>query len=212
VIVPRAHFPFALAVSCILLLLLLLASFTVGRFPVGAMDAWHSLWCAMTGRESGLPSTVDAIVMQVRVPRALAALAVGAALSAAGAAYQSLFKNPLVSPDILGATAGCALGAAVAVLMSLPLFAIQAFAFAGGLAAVGLVLAIAAVVRGRDRLLTLVLAGVVIGSLFGAGFMLAVDTVCRSAFATEIPPGVVTAVIGTPVFVVLMAVSFRRSP
>jgi iron complex transport system permease protein len=268
----------------------------------------------------------------------LAALAVGAALASAGAAYQNLFKNPLVSPDILGVSAGCALGAGLAILFGLSIVMIQGLAFAGGIAAVALVMAVGNWVRGRDPILTLILTGVVVGSLFGAGialvkyladpynqlpaitfwllgsfagalpkdlavalpvmlagivplvllrwridllalsedearslgldvaklriaviacatlvtasavavagvigwvglviphaarllvgagfarvlplslvlgaaFMLAVDTICRTVSATEIPPGVATAFVGTPIFIVLLAATFRR--
>jgi iron complex transport system permease protein len=111
-------------------------------------------------------------VLHVRAPRVAAALAVGAALAAAGASYQNLFKNPLVSPDILGVTAGCALGAGLAILYALPIGMIHALSFAGGLAAVALVVAIGTWVGGRDPILTLILAGVVVGSLFGAGIAL----------------------------------------
>ncbi len=97
----------------------------------------------------------------------------GAALAAAGAAYQNLFRNPLVSPDILGVSGGCALGAVTGIFFGLPIAAIQGLAFAGGLAAVALVLAIGTWVRGHDRVLTLVLTGVVVGSLFGAGIAFA---------------------------------------
>jgi iron complex transport system permease protein len=103
------------------------------------------------------------------LPRVLAATAVGAALAAAGAAYQSLFRNPLVSPDILGVSSGAAFGAVVGIYLSLPVLAIEAASFAGGLAAVIIVYAVAAAIRGRDAVLVLVLAGVVIGALFGAG-------------------------------------------
>jgi iron complex transport system permease protein len=338
-IVARSRFPLWLAVACAGLLLLIAWSFSVGRFPVAPGEVWRALWSALTGGESGLASNVEAVVLQVRAPRVAGALAVGAALAAAGAAYQSLFKNPLVSPDILGVTAGCALGAGIAVLLSLPIGMIQALAFVGGLIAVGLVVAISSWIGGRDPLLTLVLTGVVVGSLFGAGialvkyiadpynqlpaitfwllgsftgalprdlpatlipiavgllplallrwridvlslsedeahslglpvgllrlavivcatlvtasavslagtigwvglviphaarllvgapfarvlplslvlgaaFMLAVDTLCRTAFGTEVPPGVATAFVGTPVFIALLAFSFRRS-
>jgi len=338
-ILPRMRFPVWLGAACVLLLLLVLASLAVGRFPVSAHDVARVLWSALSGAESGLATNVQAVVLQVRAPRLAAALMVGAALAAAGASYQGLFRNPLVSPDILGVAAGCALGAAGAILFSLPIVAIQASAFVGGMIAVGLVVAVAAGVRGRDPLLTLILSGVVVGSLFGAGialvkyvadpynqlpaitfwllgsfsgvlprdlpataiaictgviplmllrwridvlalsedearslgvrvgllrlaviacatlvtaagvavagtigwiglviphaarllvgaafarvlplsmvlgaaFMLAVDTLCRTAFATEMPPGVVTAFVGTPVFIALMAVSFRRN-
>ena len=278
------------------------------------------------------------MILQVRAPRLAAALAVGAALAAAGAAYQNLFKNPLVSPDILGVSAGCALGAGLGILLSLPAVAVQGLAFAGGIGAVALVVAVGNWVGRRDPILTLILTGVVVGSLFGAGialvkyvadpynqlpaitfwllgsfggalpgdlavalpliaiglvplallrwridllalsedearslgldvaklrlavivcatlvtasavalagvigwvglviphaarllvgasfarvlplslvlgaaFMLAVDTLCRTLGATEIPPGVATAFVGTPVFLALLAATFRR--
>lgn len=97
-----------------------------------------------------------------------AALAVGAALAAAGATYQSLFRNPLVSPDLLGVSSGAAVGAVLGIFLSLNVFAIQGLAFALGLAAVALVYVTASAVRGHDRLLVLVLAGVVVGALLGA--------------------------------------------
>ena len=145
----------------------------VGNFPVSAGDVMRVLWAAMTGAEADVERNARAIVLEVRGPRVLAALAVGAALASAGAAYQNLFRNPLVAPDILGVSAGCALGAVAGIFMGLPMAAIQGLAFAGGIAAVALVLAIGAWVRGHDRVLTLVLTGVVVGSLFGAGIAFA---------------------------------------
>ena len=93
---------------------------------------------------------------------------VGAALAAAGAAYQGLFRNPLVSPDILGVSAGAGLGAVLGIFLSLPVVGIQLLAFLVGLGTVGLVLLIAASVRGREPVLVLVLAGVVVGALAGS--------------------------------------------
>lgn len=108
------------------------------------------------------------VVWNIRVPRVAAALLVGAALAAAGASYQALFRNPLVSPDILGVSAGAGLGAVAGIFLSLPVAAIQASAFLGGMAAVGFVTLVASLVRNTDRTLTLVLIGVVIGALAGA--------------------------------------------
>ena len=93
---------------------------------------------------------------------------IGAALAAAGAAYQNMFRNPLVSPDILGVSAGAAVGAVLGIFLSLNVIMIQSLAFAFGLGAVGLVYVTANAVRGHDPLLVLVLAGVVVGSLLGA--------------------------------------------
>jgi iron complex transport system permease protein len=120
---------------------------------------------ALTGRAGG---TAEVVVWNIRLPRVLAAMLVGAALAAAGASYQVLFRNPLVSPDILGVSSGAALGAVCGIFLSLPVIAIQGFAFLGGLAAVGLVIFVAQAVRGVDQTLVLVLTGVVMGALAGA--------------------------------------------
>ncbi|HEX5129105.1 MAG TPA: iron chelate uptake ABC transporter family permease subunit, partial [Usitatibacter sp.] len=171
-ILSRGRFAPWLALASVALAILVAWSFGVGRFPVAASDVVRALWSALTGADSGIAKNVEAVVLQVRGPRIAGALAVGAALAAAGAAFQGLFKNPLVSPDILGVTAGCALGAGIAILFSLPMGAIQALAFAGGLIAVGLVVVVGTWIGGRDPILTLVLTGVVVGSLFGAGIAL----------------------------------------
>jgi iron complex transport system permease protein len=338
-IVSRARFPAWLLGAGATLLAVTAIALGVGSFPVSPGDVVRVLWAALTGGDSGVPDNVRAVVLQIRGPRVLAALAVGAALATAGAAYQNLFRNPLVSPDILGVSGGCALGAVAGILLALPIAAIQGLAFAGGLLAVSLVMLIGAWVRGHDRVLTLVLTGVVVGSLFGAGiafakyvadpynqlpaitfwllgsfsgtlprdlayalplilagliplallrwrvnllslpddearalgvdltklrvivivaatlvtsasvaiagvigwvglviphaarllvgaefarvlpisailgaaFMLLVDTLCRTVARTELPPGVLTALVGTPVFIWLLALTFRRS-
>lgn len=108
------------------------------------------------------------VLLAIRLPRVLSALLVGAALATAGASYQALFKNPLVSPDILGVSAGAGLGAVFGIFLSLPVFTIQLFAFLGGLGAVLLVALVASAVKNNDQTLVLVLTGVVIGALAGA--------------------------------------------
>jgi iron complex transport system permease protein len=116
-----------------------------------------------------VPPAIESVVLQVRGPRVLSAALIGAALAVAGTAFQGLFRNPLVSPDILGASSGAALGAVLGIYFSLGLIAIQGIAFLGGLAAVAAVYLIGTVVPARDPILLLVLAGVVIGALLGAG-------------------------------------------
>lgn len=166
----RTAASFALAVA--LLLASVALAFAVGRFPVPPLAAFDILLSAPFGRAHGHDPILETVVLSVRGPRVGAALLIGAALAAAGAAYQSLFRNPLVSPDILGVSSGAALGAVLGIFLSLPVFAIQGFAFAGGLAAVGLVYLVAVSVRGHDPILVLVLAGVAFGSLLGAGVSL----------------------------------------
>ena len=114
-------------------------------------------------------AAVETVILHVRGPRVLAAALVGAALAVAGTAFQGLFRNPLVSPDILGASSGAALGAVVGIYFSLGVLGIECLAFAGGLVAVAGVYLIGTLVPARDPILLLVLAGVVIGALLGAG-------------------------------------------
>jgi iron complex transport system permease protein len=144
------------------------AAFAVGRYPVPLGDLLRILWSWAGGAPHGLDPTLETVVLQIRGPRVIAAVLVGAAVAAAGAAYQNLFRNPLVSPDILGVSAGAAVGAILGIFLSLGVVAIQSMAFAGGLAAVGMVYVVARAVRGHDPLLVLVLAGVVLGALLGA--------------------------------------------
>ncbi len=339
-IVPRARYAAWLAASAALLVVLVAWSLAVGRYPLELGAILVSVRAKLGGGHGGLGPSAEAVLWQVRAPRIAAALVVGAALASAGSAYQNLFRNPLVSPDILGVSAGCALGAVGAILLSLPVFAIQAMAFIGGIAAVALVMGVGAWVRGHDTILTLVLTGIVVGALFGAGigmakyladpynqlpaitfwllgsfagalptdlavavplivagllplfllrwrinllslpdeearslgvdvaklrlaviaaatlatsssvalagtigwvglviphaarmlvgaeyarvlpmsivlgggFLLLVDTLCRTIAPTELPPGIITALIGTPAFIALLAATYRRAP
>ena len=108
----------------------------------------------------------------IRTPRIFVACLVGAALAAAGATYQGMFKNPLVSPDILGVSSGAGLGASLAIFYNLPMFYVQLFAFSGGILAVLCVSMVASRSRNQDPILVLVLSGIAIGSLLGAGISL----------------------------------------
>lgn len=150
-----------------LLGLLVLAGLAVGKYPLSPSAVLATLVNGPAGG-GGVPDAVTTVVWNLRLPRVLAGILVGAALGAAGAAYQGMFRNPLVSPDMLGVSAGAGLGALVGIYLGLPVALVQAFAFAGGLAAVAMVLAIAARVRRHDPVLVLVLAGVAVGTVAGA--------------------------------------------
>ena len=159
----------SLLIAFLFLLAGLLLAFVVGRYPVSLGDVFHVIGAKLAGRAADVPPAVESVIWQVRGPRVIAAALVGAALAVAGTAFQGLFRNPLVSPDILGASSGAALGAVLGIYFSLGVFAIQALAFVGGLIAVAAVYAIGSAVRARDPVLVLVLTGVVIGALLGAG-------------------------------------------
>ena len=164
--------PRALVVPALVALVIVAVSvgLTVGAFPVTWTGAMRALEKFMSGAAPSTPE--ERVLLLIRGPRVLGGLIVGASLAAAGVVYQGLFRNPLVSPDVLGVSAGAGLGAVLGIFLSLPVFAIQMLAFAGGLATVGLVNLIAAAVQGRDPTLVLVLGGVVMGSLAGAAISL----------------------------------------
>jgi iron complex transport system permease protein len=147
----------------------LLLAFMVGRYPVSIGDLFDLVVARVSGRTADVPAAVQNVIFLVRGPRVLAAALVGAALSVAGTAFQGLFRNPLVSPDLLGASSGAALGAVIGIFLSLGILEIQALAFIGGLVAVAAVYLIGSSMSPRDPILVLVLTGVVIGSLLGAG-------------------------------------------
>ena len=160
---------FRLALPPLLLLIALFIALTVGQISLSFSEIWQSIWDCRQGAEM---NTQDVVLWHVRLPRILTAMVVGIALSVAGASYQGMFKNPLVSPDILGVSAGAGLGAVMAIYFGTPLFVIQCAAFAGGLSAVGFVYFIARSVRRQQPTLALVLSGIAISALLGAGISL----------------------------------------
>jgi iron complex transport system permease protein len=156
----------------LLLIGVILLSCGVGKYAVSPADLFSLLIAKMTGGTANVDTAVETVVWQIRLPRVLAGVLVGAALAASGAAYQGMFRNPLVSPDILGVSAGAGLGAALGIFFSLPVAAIQALAFIGGLLAVGAVYLIGTAIRRHDPILVLVLTGIAVGALLGAAISL----------------------------------------
>jgi iron complex transport system permease protein len=151
------------------ILIAVVYSFTVGRFAVSPVTAVEILASQIIDLPRNWPSQAETVVLVIRLPRIGAALLVGLGLSAAGAAFQGLFRNPLVSPDILGVSAGAGFGAALGILMSTGPMGVQALAFGCGLLAV-LATYVIALRFGRtgETALILILSGIVIGALFSA--------------------------------------------
>lgn len=104
---------------------LALLSFPLGSYGVATADVVRILAAAVTGGASDVPTAEETVVLQIRLPRIIGALLVGGGLAAAGAAYQSMFRNPLVSPAILGVSAGAGFGAALGILLRLPWGVVQ---------------------------------------------------------------------------------------
>ena len=157
----------ALSLSGLLLFLLLsfFASFALGRYPIPLDELTRVIASRVFAIEKSWSDAAEAVIFNIRLPRVLAAMMVGAALSGAGAAYQSLFKNPIVSPDVLGASAGAGFGAAVGILLSLSYLGVSLCAFLFGLAAVLVAYAISTRIK-QEPAFGMVLAGMLVGSLF----------------------------------------------
>jgi iron complex transport system permease protein len=142
-------------------------SLFIGRYPLSFIDGLKILFSHVFPIENDWTSAMEAVVMQIRLPRAILAMLIGAALSISGASFQGMFKNPLVSPDILGVSAAAGFGAALVILMSGNQAAIQTSAFVFGAGGVLITYLISRIYK-TTPVLMLVLSGIVVGSLFSA--------------------------------------------
>lgn len=152
---------------CAAALFCILFSFAVGRFPVSVADVILVFATEILHLDIVWDFATWSTVINIRLPRIIAAFLVGAALATAGAAYQGMFQNPLVSPDILGASSGAGFGAALAIFLNLGPVWITVFAFAGAVICVGAAYFFSRLTRGSP-VLSMVLAGILVGSLFTA--------------------------------------------
>ncbi len=143
-----------------------LGALLLGPFPASPAEVFQTLGSALGLGRASSPA-LEAAILQVRLPRVLLAMLVGGALATSGAAYQSVFRNPLVSPHVLGVASGASFGAALAILLSAPPLGVQAAALGGGLLAVGLVLLVLRTFR-EASVLHMVLLGLVASSFFSA--------------------------------------------
>lgn len=155
-------------VALALLIVIAVGAMAVGRAMLSPSTVVDALWQLVTG-DGDTPLVARNIVLNVRLPRVVAAAMIGGALAISGTAYQGLFRNPMVSPDILGASTGASFGAALALLLSLGNMPVRAAAFAGGLAAVFITYAAARYIgRESSQVLLLVLCGMIVSALFQA--------------------------------------------
>ena len=149
------------------LLALFLLSFVVGRYGVPLGQVVRILLSGMLPLEQTWTGNMAIAVLNVRLPRILLACLVGCGLSAAGTGYQTVFQNPMAAPDILGASSGACFGAALAILTGQSAVMITVFAFLASLLSVALVYLVGNHTRG-NRVVNLLLAGIMVGSLFSA--------------------------------------------
>ena len=143
------------------LLIIVMAALCLGKYSIAPGDCIRILIDQIMPGKSGVDPMDENVLMGVRFPRTMATVIVGAALSISGAVYQGIFKNPLVSPDFLGVSAGACVGAAIAILLMMPAGFVQVFAFFGGILAVTLTVLIPKAIRSNSSIM-LVLAGIIV--------------------------------------------------
>lgn len=152
-----------------ILIIAILFSFTIGRYAISLEQLFEILNYKVFGGAISWAQSVETVLFKVRIPRILLAVVIGASLAIAGVVYQGLFKNPMVSPDILGASSGAGYGAAIAILLSFNSAGIQISAFLFGLFAVLITITISKCVgKSNNNILALVLTGMVVNTLFSS--------------------------------------------
>jgi iron complex transport system permease protein len=148
-----------------------ITSFTVGRYPLTIKQLLDFFFLRYFNVSKEMPDVVETVIVNLRLPRILAAVLVGSSLATSGAAYQGIFKNPLASPDVLGASAGAAFGASLAIYFSFSHYGIQLMAFTFGIVSVLLAFTISQRIR-TDSAVALVLTGMLVGTLFSSAISL----------------------------------------
>lgn len=164
----RWGYPSVLAVLGAALLLAAVGSAALGRYPISPKELLGILLSRVLPIEPFWDPVQESLFLQHRLPRILLAGLVGCGLSAAGAAYQGVFQNPMAAPDILGASSGAGLGAALAILLGLGRGMTGALAFGFGLLTVAAVVCTGRWIKGK-QVLGLVLSGMMISSLASSG-------------------------------------------
>lgn len=163
----RAHIDWTIGIG--LLIAASMVALSQGRYPLPALDVGRFALASvgLVDLPESRYAFLHNLIVDIRLPRVLTAMLVGAALSSSGSAYQAVFRNPLVSPSLMGVLAGASAGAALGIVFGASWFAVQISAFACGLAAVAIAVSIAQVF-GRGSIVMLVLGGIVSSALFSS--------------------------------------------
>lgn len=149
-------------------IILFFVSFTLGKYDMNLKELICTMYYHFADPSKIIDKNMETVLFNIRIPRVIVVLMVGAGLSIAGASYQGMFKNPLVSPDILGASAGAGFGASIALLFSQSMATVQICSFCGGILAVVMATQVNKVMK-YDPILALVLGGILIRTLFTSG-------------------------------------------
>ena len=150
------------------LLAAVIISAALGRYPISVREIFGIIGSKIFAVTPFWTATQESLLLIHRIPRILLACLVGCCLSTAGASYQGVFQNPMAAPDILGASSGAALGAALAILLGLGSTMIIVFAFSASLLTVFIVIYVGNRVKGK-RVVGLILTGIMVALRFGYG-------------------------------------------
>ena len=156
----------AFAFLALLLALCVAGSLLLGKYGFGAEDYARYVTALLRGESLKDFEVMHTLLLEIRLPRILACVLIGASLAISGAAYQAMFVNPLVSPSILGVLSGAGFGAAVGMFFKFNEYLIQLSTFGFGFLAVAVALGISALYSRSGSVIVLVLGGVISGSLF----------------------------------------------
>jgi iron complex transport system permease protein len=156
-----------IAIICLIPVILFFVSLSIGRYDISPVTAGNILISQFFSLPMNWTDVQETVLVQIRLPRVIAVMLVGAGLAASGSAFQGLFRNPLVSSDILGVAAGAGFGAALGILISGDPVIIQILAFIWGIIAVIIAWGLSMVYKAGSSLI-LVLAGIIVGSFFSA--------------------------------------------
>lgn len=155
------------AVLAVVFVTALFGSVLLGRFSITPKELFRLILSRFVRTEQSWRNGAEKVAFEIRFPRVAAAGLIGAALAVAGVSYQGMFRNPMVSPDILGASTGAGFGAALAILLGAGYFGISLSAFCFGLLAVAAAYLVSCMSR-TNQTIALILAGMMVSSLFSA--------------------------------------------
>ena len=160
----KTHYYMFILILIELLVLCMLVSVCCGHYSISVKASLNILFSTLVGQNNYLGSMDSTIIFGLRLPRIIGAILVGAALSLSGATYQSIFQNPLVSPDILGASSGACVGAALGILLHFPKSIIVLLSFIAGTITVALTTIIPKILKSTSNIM-LVLSGIITGGI-----------------------------------------------
>ena len=152
---------------CGLLVVMAVVSIGWGRLYISPVHVVKIVLSSVFSIEQTWTDQAASAIFMIRLPRVLSAMMIGAALALSGAAYQSVFKNPLVAPDMLGVSSGACVGASLAILLGLPSISVQIGAFIGGILAVICAVSIPKII-GKNSIIMLVLSGIIVSGLMSS--------------------------------------------